>query len=377
MTSSSATLLRREDTVANLVYTAVAMFAAVPTAIAAAFDPRVLALLVVALVPWALALAGRELPAWVVVLAGVLPVAGIETLLGFGVVVFMATAALSRAASRGGGAALVAGASVLGVALPFVPFAAGRAFDIGSVYFAFGNLLGIGVGLLLLRSRRLVVALHTADARLAAAMAAAERARLARDVHDLVAHSLTVVVLHIGGARRILRTDPATAAAALEQAEQICRESLDGIRGVVGLLRDEDEPPVAALDLNRLADTYTAAGVPVELTIDGDPSALPLLPRGTAHRVVQEALANAARYRAADATVYVEVRVTEEGARLRIVNVRGPASASGRPGGFGLTGLREQVGTIRGVLTSGPIGADWVVECQIPWSAPSPDPGTL
>lgn len=375
--TSSVILLRREDTVALIAYTAVAMLAAVPTAIAAAFDPRVLVLLGVALLPWALALTGREPPAWAVVLLGVLPVAGIEALLGFGVVVFMATAALSRAASRANGVALVVGAALLGVALPFVPLAAGREFDIGSVYFAFGNLLGIGVGLLQLRSRRLVVALHTADTRLAAAIAAAERARLARDVHDLVAHSLTIVVLHIGGARRILQTDPVTAAAALEQAEEICRESLDGIRGVVGLLREAEDPAVAALDLNRLAATYTAAGVPVELAIHGDPTALPLLQHGTAHRVVQEALANAARYRAADATVYVDVGVTEEGARLRIVNVRGPEPAAGRPGGFGLTGLREQVETIGGVLSSGPIGADWVVECSIPRSAPNPEPRIL
>lgn len=375
-TTSPSILLRREDTVANVGYTAVATFAAVPTAIVAGFDVRVIALLVIGLAPWALALAGREIPVWGVVLLGVVPVAGIEALLGFSVVIFMATAALSRAASRAHGAIFVPAAAVLGVALPFVPLAVGNEFDIGSVYFAFGNILGIGVGLLQLRARKLAAALYAADAQLATATAAAERTRLARDVHDLVAHSLTVVVLQIGGARRILRTDPATASHALEQAEQICRESLDGIRGVVGLLRGTDEPTVAALDLQRLAATYSAAGVQVDLAIDGDPSALPLLPRGTAHRVVQEALANAARYRAAGAAVDVDVRVTTAGVQLRVANALGPTSSSRQAGGFGLTGLREQVGTIGGVLTSGPIGPDWVVECQIPRSAPSVGAGT-
>ncbi len=67
-------------------------------------------------------------------------------------------------------------------------------------------------------------------------------------MHDLVAHSLTVVVLHVGGARRVLRSDPDAAEAALIAAERVSRESFDAIRGVVGLLREDGEPQVQSLD---------------------------------------------------------------------------------------------------------------------------------
>ncbi len=93
-------------------------------------------------------------------------------------------------------------------------------------------------------STRLADELRAADAELADAAAREERHRIARDVHDLVAHSLTVVVLHVGGARRVLRSDPDAAEAALVEAERVSRESLDAIRGAVGMLRDDDEPEV-------------------------------------------------------------------------------------------------------------------------------------
>jgi signal transduction histidine kinase len=177
------------------------------------------------------------------------------------------------------------------------------------------------------------------------------------------------VVLHVGGARRVLRADPAAAEAALADAERVCRESLDGIRGVVGLLRDADPRPGVSLDLAEVVRTYCAAGVDVTLSVEGEPEALPLAARVVLYRVVQEALANAARYAPAPGAVTVAVRATGDEAEVRVENPRGEHRPSA--GGFGLTGLREQVAAIGGELRGGPEGDAWVVACRLPVARPA------
>lgn len=121
-----------------------------------------------------------------------------------------------------------------GVALPFTAVAAGHPFDPGAFSFAIGDRFGIALGLLLGRARRLGSELRTADATLAAVAAQEERTRLACDVHDLVAHSLTVVVLQVGGARRVLRADPAAAEAASVQAERTVKSQVSSILQELG-----------------------------------------------------------------------------------------------------------------------------------------------
>jgi signal transduction histidine kinase len=244
--------------------------------------------------------------------------------------------------------------------------------DPGMVYFAVGDCFGVLLGVLLRRTIHLAEDLRAADARLAESAGRAERERIARDVHDLVAHSLTVVVLHVGGARRVLRADPAAAERALEDAERVCRESLDGIRGVVGLLRGDDDSSVLSLDLEALAATYRAAGVPVALAVSGDPTTLPLVTRVTLYRVLQEAFANAARHSGPGA---VAARITAAADSV-MVSVENPLGVArpGAPGtgGFGLAGLREQVAAQAGELSGGPEGGAWVVRCRLPVASPSP-----
>ncbi len=280
---------------------------------------------------------------------------------------FLTAAAASRVASRSGRRRLVVATTAAAAAVAFTPFAGllppgtGEAErGVGSPYFAFGTVLGALVGVLLHRAAVLTEDLRVAHERLAEAAARQERQRIARDVHDLVAHSLTVVVLHVGGARRVLRSDPRAAEGALAEVERVCRESLDGIRGVVGLLRSEqDERPVLSLDLAELASGYRAAGLPVTLRSTGPLESLPLVVRVTLHRVVQEALANAARHAAA-APVEVRVGVDDAGVDACISNGRpvdGDAAAAGsHHGGYGLVGLRERVASLGGELTSGPDG---------------------
>lgn len=355
-----------ESAGADRICAVIAAAAAVLTFVESPKPAWTVLLVVVALVPWALVLARREPPAWLFLVLGVLPVVPIVITSSVGVVLFMTTAVASRFASRTDGRAAVVAVSVAIAAVPFTAAILPPHVLNGAGYFAFGDAFGVLVGVLLRRADRLAEQLREADADLAAARQREDRQRIARDVHDLVAHSLTVVVLHIGGARRVLRADPAAAESALADAERVCRESLDGIRGVVGLLRDEGASAGMSLDLQDLAETYRAAGLPLELEVRGEEADLPLATRVALYRVVQEALANAARHMPAGGAVTASVGIDADGVAARIAN---PREAQQRPpgaGGFGLPGLREQVAGAEGELTSGPSGEDWVVTCRLP-----------
>ncbi len=366
----------------DLVYAVIAVVSAGMALLEGPLVTPVVVGLVLALVPWVLVAAGAELPLAFFAVMALAPVVPVVAWSGVGSALFLTVAAASRVASRSDRRGLVAATTAAAAAVPFAPFlgllppGVGEAErGAGSLYFAFGTVLGALVGLLLHRAAVLTDDLRLAHERLAEAAARQERQRIARDVHDLVAHSLTVVVLHVGGARRVLRTDPRAAEGALADAERVCRESLDGIRGVVGLLRSEhDERPVASLDLAELAGGYRAAGLPVTLRTSGSPESLPLGVRVTLHRVVQEALANAARHARA-APVEVEVVVDDAGVDARVTNGRpdaDPASAGSGSGGYGLVGLRERVASQGGELTGGPDGGAWVVRCHLPRHGPVP-----
>ncbi|SFP70483.1 Signal transduction histidine kinase [Geodermatophilus dictyosporus] len=356
------------------VYALVAVVSAGAAALEGPPVLPVLVCLVLALVPWLLVAAGADLPLALFAVLAVAPVVPVVAWSGVGSALFLTIATAARVATRTDRRGLLAATTAAAVAVPFAPFAgllppgAGEVErGAGSLYFAFGTVLGVLVGVLLHRAAVLTDHLRVAQERLAEAAARQERQRIARDVHDLVAHSLTVVVLHVGGARRVLRRDPRAAEGALEEAERVCRESLDGIRGVVGLLRSgQDEYPVVSLDLAELADGYRAAGLPVTLHTAGSPGSLPLVARVTLHRVVQEALANAARH-ADGAPVEVRVTVDDGGVEARVRNdLPGGGHGGGGHGGFGLVGLRERVASLGGELTWGPEDGAWVLRCALP-----------
>ena len=297
----------------DLVYAALAFVAAVLTLIGEQLDPWIVAAVVVALVPWVLVVAGIRLPLVAFAVLAIVPLIPVVVTTGIGAAIFLTSAAASRLASRSDQPWLVGVVTAVVVVLPFTAFLFGfDEWDVGAIYFAFGGAFSVLVGLLLRRSTRLAEELRVADAELAEAAAREERHRIARDVHDLVAHSLTVVVLHVGGARRVLRSDPDAAEAALVEAERVSRESLDAIRGAVGLLRDDEGPDIGSLDLERLVTTYRSAGLPVELRIEGNSETLPLSVRVTLYRVVQEALANAARHSTPGTPTSVEISIGPE-----------------------------------------------------------------
>ena len=188
------------------------------------------------------------------------------------------------------------------------------------------------------------------DARTRAAVAQ-EQSRIAREVHDIVAHEVSVIVAQARAARAVLDRQPQTAARSLASIEAVGREALDGLRRLMGLLRAEPEgdgrPPQPRLDdLPRLVDQVRLAGLPVELSIRGQPRPLPATLELNAYRVVQEALTNSLKHAGPTSasvllayeedSLLVEVR---DGGRGR----RESADGDGGTGGFGLVSMRQRV----------------------------------
>jgi signal transduction histidine kinase len=186
---------------------------------------------------------------------------------------------------------------------------------------------------------------------------AVERRRIARDLHDVVAHGVGVMTVQAGAARLLLEDDPARARGPLLAVEQAGREALGELRRLLGILRrDEREPalrPQPGLgDLDELVAQAHRAGLPVELVIQGPPPAS--LPAGVdlaAYRIVQEALTNTRKH-AGPARASVAVRYGAEALELEITD-DGRAGANGG-GGHGLIGMRERVALYGGQLDAGP-----------------------
>ena len=190
--------------------------------------------------------------------------------------------------------------------------------------------------------------------------AAEERRRLAREMHDVVAHSVSVMVVQAGGARRILERDPARAVAAAEQIERTGREALAEMRRLLGVLhQDEDEhdaraPQPSMSGVGALVERDREAGLPVELHEEGARRSLPAGPDLAAFRVVQEGLTNALKYSGGSATE-VHVRWRDRELELEVAD-RGPGPVRervGGDGGHGLVGMRERVRLYGGELDAG------------------------
>jgi signal transduction histidine kinase len=249
--------------------------------------------------------------------------------------------------------------------------------ETGTVYFIGG--LGVSwlAGIMIRRQEMLVAELQQAQAQQFEHAAASERTRIAREVHDVVAHSLTVTMLHVTGARRALAHDPARAAEALERAETVGRESLDSIRQVVGLLRSgdghDDAAPLPELnDIPSLVDQYRHAGLQVAADLQLDGIAADATTSLTAFRVVQEALSNALQH-SPGAPVDLHVVGDGGGTVLRIVAENptvtvGPA-ASRRDDrvGLGLRGMAERVRAAGGSVDAGATDHHtWRIDAALP-----------
>jgi signal transduction histidine kinase len=183
--------------------------------------------------------------------------------------------------------------------------------------------------------------------------AADERRRIAREMHDVVAHSVSVMVVQAGGARRILERDPARAVEAATHIEDAGRAALAEMRRLLGVLHHADDraPQPTMRELGALVERTRAAGLPVSLTVVGKPRSLPAGMDLAAYRVVQEALTNAIKHAGA-APTEVTVRWEPEHLELEIVDNGAPA-ANGKAGGHGLVGMEERVRLYDGELRAG------------------------
>ncbi|MFH8371069.1 sensor histidine kinase [Streptomyces sp. NPDC018031] len=190
----------------------------------------------------------------------------------------------------------------------------------------------------------------------------AERLRIARELHDMVAHTIGIVALQAGAARRVIDTQPARAREALGAVEEAGRETLAGLRRMLGALRQTEhgtgpEPgslaPAAGLaDVDRLAAAATAAGVRVDVRWRGR-RPLPPEIELSAFRIVQESVTNVVRH-AGTGSCRVSIDCGAEVLAIEVVD--GGRGGSGVPsgGGYGLAGMRERVGLLRGEFSAGP-----------------------
>jgi signal transduction histidine kinase len=216
----------------------------------------------------------------------------------------------------------------------------------------------------------LVRQLRAAQADLERNAVAAERRRIAGEIHDVAAHVLALTVLHLTGLRlRVQReSGDQRLVESLAEAERLARQSLDDIRRTVGLLQDQAAgiaPPLpGATDIPSLVDQYRARGLDVDLELHGQPETVPPATGLALYRIVQESLANAVKH-APGSDVQVQLELNGS-TRLTIRNAVTclPDANSGM--GHGLGGMRERALLLGGRLHAGADGESWLVECVIP-----------
>ncbi|MEV0973054.1 sensor histidine kinase [Microtetraspora glauca] len=227
-----------------------------------------------------------------------------------------------------------------------------------------------GSGLAVRRHRTLALQAQERGELLAQAAVAEERARIARELHDIVAHSVSVMTMQAGGVRLMLGRDQDREREILTTIEDTGREAVDELRRMLGLLRGPDGDgltPQPTLDrLDDLMEQSRAAGLDVTVEVIGDPVPLPAGLGLSAYRIVQEALTNTLKH-AGPTAVAVTVGYAPGELRLDIAD-EGPRDGRTTPGrgGHGLIGMRERVALFHGRLATGPAGRGYAVRAVIP-----------
>ncbi|EDY42052.1 signal transduction histidine kinase [Streptomyces sp. SPB074] len=202
---------------------------------------------------------------------------------------------------------------------------------------------------------------------IAARAVAAERLSIARELHDMVAHTIGIIALQAGAAARVVGTQPESARQAMLAVESASRETLAGLRRMLVALResgDEQEqngqgalgaplaPAVGVADVERLAAETTAAGVKVEVRWEGERRPLPPEIDLSAFRIIQESVTNVVRHAGTD-TCEVTVAYLAQSLAISVTD-RGPGAGSTASTGFGLTGMRERVALLHGEFSAVP-----------------------
>jgi signal transduction histidine kinase len=243
--------------------------------------------------------------------------------------------------------------------------------------------LGLAMGWAM-RSQRMLVFRNKQVTREQARLAAFdERRRIARDVHDVLAHTLTIMMVHLNSARLQVREDPEGTAEVLDEVAQYGRVCLEEIRRTVGLLSEPKEastvggPIDTAHAIEDLVASYRKAGVDVQLRLDIEMAHLGRLAQAkpevwsASYRIAQESLANAVKH-AQGAAIDLRMHIDDGGLHLRCANALRPDVVTlGLPsGGHGLPGMGERVRSVGGEFSAGPDGAnEWVVRADMPLGA--------
>jgi len=187
---------------------------------------------------------------------------------------------------------------------------------------------------------------------------AAERLQIARELHDIVAHSVTVMTVQLGGARLNVIDNPVRAREALDEAEAAGRRAMRELRRMLGVLRAVEESPTAhpllpKEPLPSLVEEMSGAGLDVSLEIVGTPQPISEALEATMFRIVQEALTNVAKHGGEDATAEVLVTWTHDTVSIDVTNESHEPTRAAAPG-FGLMGMRERVALFGGTLAHRP-----------------------
>ncbi|MFF1573822.1 sensor histidine kinase [Leifsonia sp. NPDC058292] len=282
--------------------------------------------------------------------------------IAFAVVVAAATAAL--------------GLSALGTRPEqYTPFESGSTTTVIAVaaISLFWVLVGINIG----NRRRYLAALIDRARQLArerdqqaVIAAAAERSRIAREMHDIVSHGLTVMITLADGSAGLATTAPERSAEAMRMVAETGRSALDDMRRLLGVLRategdaPEREPQPGVGELSELIEGFRAAGLVVHITVSGSPPS-DTGQQLTVFRVVQEALTNALRYASLATAVEVSIAFTAAMIEITVDDDAAVHSTPGQGSGRGLIGLRERVGLYSGTLEAGPRpGGGWRVRAR-------------
>jgi signal transduction histidine kinase len=202
-----------------------------------------------------------------------------------------------------------------------------------------------------------------------------ERARIARELHDMVGHALNLIVIQSGGAQRVFQSKPELARDSLASIESTGRQALMDMERMLGILRGTEEadgalsPQPGLSHVEDLAAQVSQAGLPVEVTVEGTPVTLPSSVDLSAYRIIQEALTNALKH-AGPAHASVKIRHGPDSLELEITDDGQGASGEGAgddQGGRGLIGMRERVGLFGGELSVGPQpGGGFRVHVRLP-----------
>ncbi len=219
-----------------------------------------------------------------------------------------------------------------------------------------GTVFTVVFALMARRQGQLIDELRAAQAGLADRARVEERNRIARELHDVIGHALTVSQLHVSSARLAVEEDPTQAVASLVEAERLGLQSLREVRQAVGLLREDGDPSATtplpgAEQLPTLVDGFRRAGVDISYEVVGEPARLPATVAITVYRILQEALTNVARHAAGAAT---RVRIEVDPAQTVLtVDSMGEAGVNNH-GGIGLSTMKERAEVLGGDLAAGP-----------------------